>query len=211
MAVKIRNVTKKDNVINKIIEREWEMFVNVNNIGGGKASCQNDKDTFYIMRYSQHNNFGEEMLNSYMNDLCEAKVQKRNLLAEKYAFMMEYTDKNYFDTHLKNQLPEMTVDKLDLVAKIAKEMIDFRKAIENKYPNFEKRGRTIEESNGGNTSSFLYLIGETKTYSLETLRLMHKDINIAKSQNVNLVLEIYKTTVSFYGNKTLEEVEATLK
>ena len=36
----------------EITQREWKMFHNTQNIGG-QASCQNDRETFEIMRKSQ--------------------------------------------------------------------------------------------------------------------------------------------------------------
>jgi molybdopterin-guanine dinucleotide biosynthesis protein len=42
----------KKELINKIVAKEWEMFQNVTN-QGGRASCQENPDTFEIMRSSQ--------------------------------------------------------------------------------------------------------------------------------------------------------------
>ncbi len=39
----------KDELIRRIISEEYRMFSEVQNIGG-RASCQDDFDTFYIMR-----------------------------------------------------------------------------------------------------------------------------------------------------------------
>ena len=78
---------KKDDLVSKIIEREWDMFQNVSNIGG-KASCQQDYQTFEIMRYSQAMSWSEATLKSYLTDLQNARKNKRNLLTEKYARMM---------------------------------------------------------------------------------------------------------------------------
>ncbi|MDY2738998.1 MAG: DUF4125 family protein [Acidaminococcus sp.] len=36
-------------LIQRIIEREWTLFDEVHNIGG-RASCQDDRETFFIMR-----------------------------------------------------------------------------------------------------------------------------------------------------------------
>ena len=83
-------MSKKDDLVSKIIEREWDMFQNVENIGG-KASCQQDYQTFEIMRYSQAMSWSEETLESYLKDLQKAQKNKRNLLTEKYARMMEST------------------------------------------------------------------------------------------------------------------------
>ena len=43
-----RRATPKDDLINEIVEVEWEMFDKVNN-AGGRAACQDDEWTFYAM------------------------------------------------------------------------------------------------------------------------------------------------------------------
>ena len=48
-----REYNSKDELIKQIISEEYKMFSEVSNIGG-RASCQDDFDTFYIMRYAQH-------------------------------------------------------------------------------------------------------------------------------------------------------------
>ena len=83
-----RKNNPKDELINRIIEAEWSMFDEVNN-EGGRAACQDDEWTFYAMRYSQHNAFSVEMLESYEQDIMDAVQEGRNLLTEKYAYMME--------------------------------------------------------------------------------------------------------------------------
>ena len=42
-----REYNSKDELINQIISEEYRMFSEVQNIGG-RASCQDDYDTFYI-------------------------------------------------------------------------------------------------------------------------------------------------------------------
>lgn len=76
--------------IREIVEEEWSQFQKVNN-EGGRASCQDDGKTFYIMRKSQFLVWPEEVLDSYYGDLCKAREEGKNLLFYKYAFMMERT------------------------------------------------------------------------------------------------------------------------
>ena len=77
-------------LVQDIINIEWDMFSNVHNTGG-KASCQNDKDDFVIMRKSQFSIWGDDTLASYLADLVKAQQDRRNLMSEKYGFMMEFS------------------------------------------------------------------------------------------------------------------------
>ena len=86
-----REYISKDELINQIISEEYHMFSQVENIGG-RASCQDDFDTFYIMRSSQHSIFEKNTLESYLKDIKDAQAAERNLIAEKYSWMMEETD-----------------------------------------------------------------------------------------------------------------------
>ena len=84
---------EKNTIINQIVDIEWVMFDKVNNIGG-RASCQDEKQTFYIMRSSQLGAWNEALLGSYLEDLQQAKAEGRNPLSEKYGYMMEVIPKN---------------------------------------------------------------------------------------------------------------------
>jgi len=59
---------EKEKIINKILEKEWKYFSNLNNIGG-RADCQDNREDFIIMRKSQWETFNEETLLSYLEDL----------------------------------------------------------------------------------------------------------------------------------------------
>ena len=94
----------KLNKVERIIELEWNMFQKVENIGG-RASCQEDFETFYIMRRSQYENWTDEMLDVWTNYVLDCEAEGRNLLSEKYARMMQYSDLHYYNKHLKHKLP----------------------------------------------------------------------------------------------------------
>lgn len=83
-------MTRKEDLVARIVEIEWKMFQNVPNIGG-RAACQEDLNTFEIMRSSQAMSWSEAALESYLGDLTEAEKNGRNLPAEKYARMMKST------------------------------------------------------------------------------------------------------------------------
>ena len=73
----------REELIKEIIDREWEMFSVLKNTGG-VAECQNNKPEFIIMRSGQWDNLPDKILESYKQDLIEAKKAGRNLLEEKY-------------------------------------------------------------------------------------------------------------------------------
>ena len=83
-------MSSRTQLVQDIIGIEWDMFSNVHNTGG-KASCQNDREDFVIMRKSQFSTWSDETLASYLADLVKAQQDRRNLMSEKYGFMMEST------------------------------------------------------------------------------------------------------------------------
>ena len=78
-------------MIETIIEIEWEMFQHTENMGG-RASCQDDFETFYIMRGSQYANWTDEMRECWLSFLKQSQAEGRNLVAEKYGRMMQFTN-----------------------------------------------------------------------------------------------------------------------
>ena len=198
----IRNNTPKDSVINDIINREWAMFQKTQNIGG-RAACQDQFDTFYANRYSQHHIWSAETLESYRNDLIAAEMAGRNMITEKYAYMMEFTDPAYYEANLKAHLPQLSEEKAQLIAQIVSiELLGYRKYA-SAYPNLAKAGRPAQQSQA-DTSIRDYSIGEDKTYSETTLGLLLQDVKRID----NPVVEIQKSLVSFYGYDSLETAEA---
>lgn len=204
-----RKDTPKDQLINDIIEREWHMFDQVEN-EGGRAGCQDDEWTFYAMRYSQHSAFSAETLESYRQDLEQARQEGRNLLTEKYAYMMEFTQPDYFDKNLKPYLPSISPEKEELVDRIANLSIRFEQEFEQAYPAFAAAGRPLTGTDGRDVSFHIYTIGELKTYSVRTLRSYLEDMRKTADSQENTAFRIHRTTAGFYGYKTLEEAEVRL-
>ena len=78
-------------IIEEIVREEWRQFQLINS-QGGRASCQDDWAQFYIMRSSQFLVWPEPLLSSYAQDLQEVSLAGRNLIFNKYAYMMARTD-----------------------------------------------------------------------------------------------------------------------
>ena len=205
----MRNATPEDGLINEIIKMEWDMFDKVNN-AGGRAACQDDERTFYAMRYSQFSAFPTEMLDSYMQDLRDAAAEGRNLLMEKYAYMMEITEPEYFDRELKSRLPYVSRAKDDLIDRIANILIGCEEAFCARYPALGKRSRPVTGNDAADVSFHVYTIGELKTYSERTLRIYYGYLGTLdmSSESENPSFAIHGMTVGFYGYGSLADAEA---
>lgn len=198
----VRTGSPKDASVNDIINREWAMFQKTQNIGG-RAACQDQFDTFYANRYSQHSCLSPETLESYRNDLIAAEMAGRNLITEKYAYMMEFTDPAYYEANLKARLPLLSEEKAQLIAQIVSLQLAGYDAYAKAYPALARGGRPADRS-GYDTSIRDYSIGEYKTYSENTLRQLLHDMKRLE----NPVFAIQKTLVSFYGFDSLDAAEA---
>jgi len=184
------------------------MFDKVEGLGG-RADCQDDKHSFYIMRCSQHNAFSKSTLESYLSDLNKALSEGRNLVRDKYAYMMEYTDKLYYEEVLKRNLPECSKDKLTLIEQILTMLEEDYDKFALEFPYITGRMRKNKSKESMATIS-IYSFGELKTYSYETLLLYKKDVLEAKN-DMSIVKRIQTQTAVFYGYKNLEEAETALK
>lgn len=189
--------TRKDQLIDRIISEEYRMFSEVQNIGG-RASCQDDYETFYIMRASQHNIFEINTLVSYLKDMKDAQVAGRNLVTEKYSWMMEETDPSYFETKLKGYLPEQGAHKKILVDTMTAVFMNCYESVKQRYPKLLASGRSPYNNQEG-ASIRLYFSSELKTWSEATLMLACQDIISHLSRHDNPVRMIYEKIMDFYN------------
>ena len=68
-----------EDIFQQVLQLEWQMFTTVQN-QGARASCQDDRKTFLIMRTSQFMAWDMETLVSYRRDLAEAMERGENLM-----------------------------------------------------------------------------------------------------------------------------------
>lgn len=205
-----RNGTRK-HLIQDLCEREWEMFNKVSN-QGGRAGCQNDPAFFRKMRACQFETWNNDMLQSYRNDLVEARREGRNLLTEKYAFMMESTCPEAFDA-LRSALPVVTEEKAALIREIVSVQMAWEEEVDRLYPNVRAGGRPLgRECDSADVTSFeTYLTGELKTYSTPTLYRYAEYIRKLKASGLNLARFTAERIVLAYGYSSLEEAERKLR
>ena len=204
MMEKIGN-SAKEGLGRQIISEEYQMFSNVQNIGG-RASCQDDFDTFYIMRSAQHSIFGMRTLESYFNDIREAQMEGRNLIAEKYSWMMEETDPAWFAEKLKPYLPKASERKMLLAERMTQVFMGCYESVKEKYPNMLAFGRSPYDNQDG-ASIQLYFSSELKTWSEATLLLACQDIISHLEGHQNPVCMIYEKMMDLYSHMALETVK----
>jgi hypothetical protein len=197
-------------LIDQIIDIEQEMFLAVNNVGG-QASCQKDTRTFQGMRRSQALTWSTAMLESYLEDLQVARSQGSNLLAQKYARMMEFTHPDEYAL-IRNQLP--TVDALtrQRIEEIIAVHIAWDQEVARRYPRLRGHGRpaTASQDGGARTSAETYMRGELQTYSPRTIEIYHRNTLQAKEAGVNHAEKNLENQVRAYGFASLEEAENSL-
>ena len=198
-------MTTRENIIESIIEAEWKMFREVPNIGG-RAACQDDSETFRIMRAGQSAGWSDAMLKSYLDDLNEAERSERNLLTEKYARMMGSTSPLEY-ARIEHLLPPVDPEAIQLIERIVRIVLQWEEELLEKYPYIIKRGRPLftTEDSIGVTSKETYLRGELSTYSLKTLELYLDHIQKEQSENVNGSAITLLFMVKQYGYSSLEE------
>ncbi|MCI9597830.1 MAG: DUF4125 family protein [Firmicutes bacterium] len=204
------NDPEKENRIQRIIQKEWDMFQDVENIGG-RASCQDDWETFHIMRYSQAAMMDDATLRHYEEDLKNASEAGRNLIMEKYAYMMEFTDRDYYEKNLKAHLPVISTEKAELIETISSIMLRSEKEFCQKHPRFAQKERPLTSTDTDLTPFYAYLVGELKTYSEATLESLCHLVDRMESSGKSTAETIHGNVVRLYGYDSIQKAEATME
>ncbi len=167
-------MNKKEALISQIMEIEWPMFSSVKN-RGGKAACQEDPETFRIIRTSTFMTWSEETLESYLEDLRRATREGRNLMTEKYA-------------HMEGMLEPPAPENARLIEEIVEQECRWAEELRDKHPEMKlARPVRASEETPTSVSSETYARGELATYSRRTLELYHRDTETLKAQGINRI------------------------
>ena len=203
-------MTREERIF-EIVKIEWDMFQRVNNTGG-RASCQDDPDTFFYMRMSQWAVYSDELLISYRKDLEEAWNCGRNFLFEKYGGMMKNTFREEYE-EIKDVLPKVSDHAAKVIDELAAIHVKWDRAFMEEYPHIRKNGRLFlsrDDSAWGGVSSETYFREEVATYSEHTLYLLEKEMKEADRKGENLLKDMIAYEAAFYGYHSLEDAEKSL-
>ena len=195
----------KTDTLDRIVEIEWEMFQNTVN-EGGRASCQDDRRTFDIMRRSQWSALPEPVQESYLADLEIAAAAGRNLVTEKYARIMAYTAPEEY-AKIEKYLPAVSGEVYELAHEITTMQTEMDREASLRYPNLMALGRRASQRGAaqGDTAFDAYLEGELQTFSAATLRLY---LDYLKHSGCNHVTAVLENIARLRGYASLEEANA---
>ncbi|MBQ9059106.1 MAG: DUF4125 family protein [Atopobiaceae bacterium] len=200
----------RDELIARIVAREWQLFQEVENIGG-RASCQDMPDTFSVMRSSQYSIWTNDMLASWNSDLDAYSNRGANPLTLKYAYMMQSTHPDEFE-NIREHIPTISPDVAKLIEAIIVIQLGWAEELAQSYPLTTQRGRPLRTSQdtATQTSQETYARGELSTYSKRTLELMYAHFDKAAQAGNNLQEQIVLTEACIYGYTSLDDVESSL-
>ncbi len=194
-------------LVKRLIDKEWSLFQETQN-RGGRASCQDDPDTFAVMRSSQFRCWNEATLRSYDEDLDVSTAEGRNMVMEKYAYMMRRTHPEEFE-QIKDFLPPISKEKGRMIEEIVSINMDWEAACDRLLPHVRAAGRTLYSTGDScmNTSFETYLRGELSTYSERTLSLLLEHTRQCRKTGDNLARRNLEYMAASYGYPSLEELE----
>lgn len=197
-----------ETLIDRIVDKEWEMFHNVNQ-GMPKAGCQENYSTFSAMRRSQFENWSQAACASYEEDLDTARREGRNLPAEKYIHMMARCTPEAY-APLAGSLPKISMERWELAQALNVRLLEQAAAMREKYPFLARIGRPLYSEGGDNvcdTSIETYQLGEFLTYSEKTLRLLAEHLETLARDGISLAEKIQLSALQAIGLPTFEAAE----
>lgn len=199
---------KTQNLAEEITKLEWQQFQLTQN-EGGRANCQEDWQTFHIMRMSQFLTWPLDLQESYKKDLERADSNGRNLITEKYARMMESTAPEIFERTIKPYIKPILEPRKSEQEKIILTQVEWAADFRERYPHLGLAMRVLKtsEDTEENTSFETYLRGELSTYSAETFAKYQVFIEDLTAKNLNLTQMIITNTVRMYGYDSLEAAD----
>ncbi len=196
----------KEELIERIVAEEWKQFDKTIN-EGGRADCQDNWETFSVMRRSQYMVWDEKCLRSFYKDLTSG----RNLITEKYGRMMESTAPKRYE-EIKDNFPVLSDERKELQEGIIAVQVGMMENFAARFPKMAGNARKIHTSEDTeyDTSYETYLRGEISTYSDETLLAYGRLLASYAKDGRNIAYEIMNNTAKLLGYKDVEDAEGRI-
>jgi len=174
-----------------------------------------------FLLFFETNNEGEVIVNttrvSNINplkpeELTKAEMAGRNLITEKYGYMMERTSPAEFAA-IRGQLPARVPEKDALIDQICAQQTDWQEQLAERYPKLTGRGRSIRraEDTPVNTSFETYMWGELATYSVRTIQIYADYVEEVRKEGKSIPEMVLLNTVKQYGFDSLDAAEARMR
>jgi hypothetical protein len=185
-------MSSEETLREEIIDIELEMFLAVSPVA--PADCQQYSEGFKLHRRAQFSTWSKETLDSYLNDLQQARENGENVMATKYLRM-------------QGRIP--TVNANPLIGEIVAIQLEWQREMFKKYPKLMANARPVSQDKDSTdlTSFETYLKGELETYSNRTLALLHRDIQTHRKNGINMSERLYRYLVKQLGYASIDQAE----
>lgn len=176
----------REGLLEEIVSLELRMFLAVQ--PAIPSACQEEPETFKLMRRASHHVLSTETLESYLADLSDAVEEDRNLMELKYA-------------RIDNLIPRLNENPV--IEQIVEAEGQWLRELEERYP-LTLAGRS-------DFAMGVYLRSELETYSDRTLQLYVRDVARASEENRNLAAERYTFLFRHIGYDSIDDMERARK
>lgn len=199
-----------DTSVQELLDLEWRLFDAAPQAGQRSAQLE-DREQFQLSRSAQLAVWSPELRESWRQDLLSALAENRNLINEKYIYMLEQVSPEQY-VSLKANLPEASMEKLWLVDWICQAQAAWQETLSRKYPRLTQNSRAIRRSADSPESvSFeTFLRGELMSCSVNTLRLYASQIEKAQKVGENLCENVLEHVVRQLGYASLETADNSI-
>ena len=210
MQLALLSALSEEEVLERIVQAEYAAFDQVIN-EGGRADCQDNPETFAIMRKSQYMTWPSRMRVIYLKEFEDARKTGRNPIMEKYGYMMETTTPEKY-REIAYGLPKVSEEKKAIIHQVCTVQVAWMEEFAREHPNLASQARIIHTADDTpyDTSYETYLRGELSTYSDRMLMLYARLIVELFGQNRNLAYMTMENTIRLYGYRSFEEAEELL-